>query len=46
MDGVTELAKKIKGLESVPYSPMIGTIISLPELKIQLGNKAQLEVEE
>ena len=43
MDGVTELAMKIKNLESVPYSPMIGKIISLPNLEIQLGNRAQLD---
>ncbi len=46
MDGVTELAIKLKKLESVPYSPLIGTIISLPELKIQLGNRAQLDADD
>lgn len=30
MDGVTELALKIKNLETTLYSPMIGTIIFLP----------------
>lgn len=46
MDGVTELAMKIKNLENAPYSPMIGKIISLPELKIQLGNRAQLDADD
>ncbi len=46
MDGVTELAMKIKDLESTPYSPMIGKIISLPDLKIQLGNRAQLDADD
>lgn len=46
MDGVTELALKIKNLETSPYSPMLGTIISLPELKIQLGNKMQLDADD
>lgn len=46
MDSVTELAMKIKGLETTPYSPMIGKIISLPELKIQLGNRAQLDADD
>lgn len=46
MDGVTELALKIKNLENVPYSPMIGKIISLPDLKIQLGNRALLDTDD
>lgn len=46
MDGVAELAMKIKSLESELYSPMIGKIISLPDLKIQLGNKVQLDADD
>ena len=42
MDGVTELASRIKAMEMSPYSPMIGTITSLPELEIQLGDRIQL----
>lgn len=42
MDGVTELAARIKGMETNQYSPMIGTITSLPELKIQLGDRVQI----
>lgn len=42
MDGVTELAARIKGMETSQYSPMIGTITSLPELKIQLGDRVQI----
>lgn len=46
MDGITELAIKLKNLETTPYSPMIGKIISLPELKIQLGSRAQLDADD
>lgn len=42
MDGVMELAARIKGMETSQYSPMIGTITSLPELKIQLGDRVQI----
>ena len=42
MDGVTELGARIKGRETRQYSPMIGTITSLPELKIQLGDRVQI----
>lgn len=42
MDGVTELAARIKGMETNQYSPMIGTITSLPELKIQLGDRVHI----
>lgn len=42
MDGVTELAARIKGMETSQYSPMMGTITSLPELKIQLGDRVQI----
>lgn len=43
MDSITELAKKIKDNENPsPYSPMFGKIISLPELKIQVGERLLL----
>ncbi|MDP4117579.1 MAG: hypothetical protein Q8873_00100 [Bacillota bacterium] len=40
MNGITELAKLFKERENANgYSPMIGRIIRLPDLKIQLGDK-------
>ena len=45
MDGVTELAARIKGMETSQYSPMIGTITSLPELKIRLGDRVQVDAD-
>lgn len=45
MDGVTELASKIKALNISPYSPMVGTITSLPVLEIQLGDRIQLNAD-
>lgn len=40
MDGITELAKRIKDRDNpTAYSPMFGTITELPELKIQMGSK-------
>ena len=45
MDGITELAARIKGMETSQYSPMIGTITSLPELKIRLGDRVQVDAD-
>ncbi|OQB14620.1 MAG: hypothetical protein BWY15_01137 [Firmicutes bacterium ADurb.Bin193] len=43
MNGITELAKLLKEREnSNGYSPMIGRIIELPNLKIRLGDKVIL----
>jgi len=43
MNGITELAKLLKEREnSDSYSPMFGTIIELPNLKIRLGDKVIL----
>ena len=43
MDGITELTKHIKARDNPsPYTPMFGTIISLPELKIKLGSRILL----
>lgn len=40
MDGVTELARHIKARDNpAGYTPVFGTITSLPELKIQLGDR-------
>lgn len=46
MDGVTELAIKIKSMETTGFSPMIGIITSLPSLSIQLGNKVILDADD
>lgn len=44
MDAVTELAKKIRERDNPsPYTPMFGTIIQLPELKIKLGSRVFLD---
>ena len=46
-DDVTRLALCLKGNENpLPYSPILGTIISLPSLKIQIGTKAILDSRE
>ena len=43
MNGITELAKLLKDRENKSdYSPMFGTIIALPDLKIRLGDKVIL----
>lgn len=43
MDAVREFAAVIKGCTNpAAYSPMFGTIIELPELKIQLGRNVFL----
>lgn len=43
MNGITELAKLLKEREnSNGYSPMIGRIIELPNLKVRLGDKVIL----
>lgn len=47
MNGVTELAKHIKNRDNPsPYTPMFGTIIELPNLKIQLGNNILLDADD
>ena len=47
MDGYTELAKLFKDRENnSEYSPIIGTIISLPELKIKCGTRIELTADE
>ena len=44
MDNTTRLAQFLKEAKGKsPYSPMFGTIISLPELKIQIGSKILLD---
>lgn len=44
MSSVTDLARHIKARDNVSqYSPMFGKIISLPDLKIQLGSKVFLD---
>ena len=43
MNGITELAKLLKEREnSSGYSPMFGTIIELPQIKIRLNEKVIL----
>ena len=43
MDDITALAKHIRNRDNPsPYTPMIGKIISLPELQIQLGSRILL----
>lgn len=43
MNNITKLAKHIKSRDNpLPYSPMFGEIISLPELKIWLGTRILL----
>lgn len=44
MDDKTKLAQMIKNSQNPStYSPIFGTIISLPKLKIQLGTKILLD---
>ena len=43
MNGITELAKLLKEREnSTEYTPMFGTIIELPEVKIRINEKVIL----
>ena len=43
MNGITELAKLLKERENgTGYSPMFGTIIELPQVKIRLNEKVIL----
>lgn len=43
INGITELAKLLKEREnSAGYSPMLGTVIELPNIKIRLGEKVVL----
>jgi len=43
LNGITQLAKLFKERENANgYSPMIGRIIGLPDLKIRLGDKVIL----
>lgn len=43
MNGITELAKMLKQRENADgYSPVIGTVIALPNIKIRLGDKVIL----
>ena len=47
MGAVEELAKHIRDRDNPsPYTPMFGKIISLPELKIQLGNRILLDADD
>ncbi len=47
MGGIIDLARHIKSRDNpVPYTPVFGTIISLPELKIQLGSRIFLDAED
>ncbi len=46
MNGYTELAKLFKARDNMPsYSPIFGTIVSLPEVKILCGNRVILSSE-
>jgi hypothetical protein len=43
MSGITELARLFKERENANgYSPVIGTVIALPNIKIRLGDKVIL----
>ena len=47
MDNITKLAKHMKERgDSAPYSPMLGRIISLPELKIHISDRVILRKED
>lgn len=47
MSGITDLARHIKSRDNpAPHTPVFGTIISLPELKIQLGSRIFLDAED
>jgi len=44
MSGITELAKLFKDRENIGvYSPMIGSIIELPVVRVRLGDKIILD---
>lgn len=44
MNGITELAKLFKERNNgAAYSPMFGEIIELPNLKIRIGEKIQID---
>ena len=47
MDNITKLAKHMKERDNpAPYSPMLGRIISLPELKIHISDRVILRAED
>lgn len=47
MDSIRALARNIRDRDNpAPYTPVFGTIISLPELKIQLGSRIFLDAED
>lgn len=47
MSGITELARCIRERDNIPqYTPMIGRIISLPDLKIRLGSRIILTADD
>ena len=47
MSALIELAKHIHDRDNPsPYTPMFGRIISLPELKVQLGNRILLDADD
>ena len=47
MNGITAIAKHIRDRDNPsPYTPMLGRIISLPELKIQLGSRILLNADD
>lgn len=46
MNDVTRLAKHIRDRDNpTAYTPMFGTVISLPDLKIRLGSRVMLTAE-
>ena len=47
MSNITKLAKHIRARDNPSqYTPMLGTIISLPELKVRLGERVLLTKED
>ena len=47
MDGYTELAQLFKDRDNdSAYTPMIGTITALPQLKIKCGTRVELTADE
>lgn len=47
MSSIIELAKHIKERDNpTPYTPMFGHVISLPNLKIQLGDRILLDAKD
>ena len=47
MDGYTELAQMFKDRDNdSAYTPMIGTITALPQLKIKCGTRIELTADE